>query len=355
MVIESDNTAHHGPAGAGNQHLLSIIVPCWNEELNIPLLYARLRAVLGVEQIDWEMIVVDDHSRDRTFEVASGLAEQDCRVRVFRLSRNVGSHLALMCGLEHALGQAAIMIAADMQDPPEIISEMLKCWRRGDQVVWAVRTARKGVSAKDVFMSRLFYRIMAGILGRSDLSGHGADVFLIDRIVIEAVTQCREGNVSLFALLAWLGFRQNTIPYVKEERKHGRSGWTLSRKLKLFVDSITAFSYLPIRLMSLVGIGTACVGFLYALIVTSRAFLVEMPVEGWSSLMIVVLVIGGLQMTMLGTLGEYLWRTLDETRRRPRYNIECAAGRSKHPVRKFSISATESTHLPREFDGGIHD
>jgi dolichol-phosphate mannosyltransferase len=329
MLIESTNTVSFRPSGP--RPMLSVVVPCFNEEKNLPLLYERVRAVLDAQGFDWEMIAVDDHSRDCTFEVASGLARQDGRVRALRLARNVGSHVALMCGLDHALGRAAVMIAADMQDPPEIILELLERWRQGDQVVWAIRTARKGVGAMEGVFSRLFHKVMTRIIGRGDLAGHGADVFLVDRVAIDALTQCREGNLSLFSLLAWLGFRQSTVPYVKEERQHGRSGWTLRKKIKLFVDSITAFSYFPIRVMSLVGIGIACLGFLYALIVIVSAFLVDAPVEGWSSLMVVVLVIGGLNMVMLGVLGEYMWRTLDEARRRPRYNVERFAGSLERP------------------------
>jgi glycosyltransferase involved in cell wall biosynthesis len=328
MLIESRNviSSHAGRPGP----MLSVIVPCFNEELNLPFLYERLRKVLDPQGLEWELIAVDDHSRDCTFQIASGLVSQDARVRALRLARNVGSHISLMCGLDHAAGRVAVMIAADMQDPPEIVLELLERWRGGDQVVWAVRTARRGVSATSLLLSRIYNKIMRRIIGRDDLAGYNADVFLLDRAVIDALTQCREGNLSLFSLVSWLGFRQSTVSYVKEERQHGRSGWTFKKKLKLFLDSITAFSYFPIRVMSLVGISVACLGFLYAVIVVADAFLVGIPVEGWTSLMIVLLIVGGLQMTMLGVLGEYLWRALDESRRRPRYNVESFAGNFDH-------------------------
>lgn len=305
---------------------LSVIVPCFNEELNLPILCDRVRGVLDGHGLDWELIAIDDHSGDHTFEVASDLAAQDGRVRALRLARNVGSHVALMCGLDHALGRAAVLIAADMQDPPEIILELLQRWEQGDQVVWAVRTARKGVGSVEGTFSRLFHKVMTRTIGNGDLAGHGADVFLIDRTAIDALVRCRESNLSLFSLLAWLGFRQSTVPYVKEERYYGRSGWTFRKKLKLFVDSVTAFSYFPIRLMSLAGIIFAALGFIYAAVLGVLAILGGAPVEGWTTLMVVVLVVGGLQMIMLGVLGEYLWRTLDEARGRPRYNIERATG-----------------------------
>jgi polyisoprenyl-phosphate glycosyltransferase len=324
MLTHSHKTATLSPSSS--RPLLSVVVPCFNEALNLPLLYERVREVLERQGVDWELIAVDDHSIDGTFDVAGSLAARDGRVRAIRLARNVGSHLALMCGLRHARGHAAVMIAADMQDPPEIILALLERWREGDQVVWAIRAARKGLSATEEVFSRIFHKIMTRIIGRGDLGGHGADVFLVDRVAIDALSQCHEGNLSLFSLLAWLGFRQSTVPYVKDERQHGRSGWTFRKKLKLLIDSIAAFSYVPIRIMSLVGIGVACLGFLYALFVIVSASLIGRQVEGWSSLMVVVLVIGGLQMTMLGVLGEYLWRTLDEARHRPRYNVEQSVG-----------------------------
>jgi dolichol-phosphate mannosyltransferase len=250
-----------------------------------------------------------------------------------------------MCGLDHALGSAAVLIAADMQDPPEIILDLLQRWREGDQVVWALRAERKGVGVVGGVCSRAFHNVTARILAREDLAGHGADLFLVDRVAIDALTQCREGNLSLFSLLAWLGFRQSAVPYVKQERQHGRSGWTLRKKIKLFVDSIAAFSYFPIRVMSLVGLAIAFLGFAYALFVAAHTVLWGTPVEGWSSLMVAVLVIGGVQMTMLGVLGEYLWRTLDEARRRPRYNVERVAGsferaEGRDPVQESAATAT---------------
>jgi polyisoprenyl-phosphate glycosyltransferase len=324
------------PAGT-DQPTLSVVVPCYNEERNLLPLYERLCAVLSGAGVDWELVVVDDHSTDLTFAVASELAEKDNRVFALRLARNVGSHVALMCGLDHSLGKAAVILAADMQDPPETILDLLARWRGGDQVVWAVRRERKGISTYQGLASRLYYKLMARIIGRSELVGQGADVFLVDRLVISALTQCSEGNLSLFSLVLWLGFRQSTITYVKEERLHGRSGWTFRKKLKLFVDSVTAFSYFPIRAMSMVGVAVALAGFGYALFIIGNNLISHVPVEGWSSLMVVVLVLGGLQMTMLGLLGEYLWRTLDEARRRPRYNVERS---SIHPDVR-SIAAGE--------------
>lgn len=308
------------PDDYGGTKRLSVVVPCYNEESNLPLLYARMREVLDPLRVDWELLLVDDHSRDETFPAALRLSIADPRVRVVRMARNVGSHLAGICGLRLAEGDAAVFIAADLEDPPELIAQLLANWRNGDQVVWAVREARLGVSRHQRWLSRKYDAVMARILG-SNVAAQGADVFLIDRVVIDALREFRESNLSLFALLQWMGYRQSTVSYVKQARVNGSSGWTLRKKLKLLVDSVTAFSYAPIRFMSLVGVCISLLGLLYAIIVVVNHFFGQ-PIEGWSSLVFIVLVTGGAQITMLGVLGEYLWRALDEARRRPQYQIE---------------------------------
>lgn len=303
------------------RRLLSVITPAYNEESNLPVLYRRLCAVLDKLDIDWEWIVTDDHSADRTFEVLADICRSDSRAHALRFSRNFGSHAGVSCGLREAHGGCAVVMAADLQDPPEVIPELLTAWESGVQVVWAVRGQREGEKAATVRAAGLFYWVMRNVIGMRELSATGADFFLIDRRVIDAFREFDERNVNLFALLAWMGFRQDTISYTKEARLHGQSGWTLRKKVKLAVDSITAFSYLPVRVMSWTGIFISIAGFGYATIVVYNAISGQ-PVEGWSSLMVVVMVIGGFHMLMLGILGEYLWRALDESRRRPRYTVE---------------------------------
>jgi glycosyltransferase involved in cell wall biosynthesis len=305
---------------------LSVVVPCYNETTNLPLLYDRLRTVLDKEGLDWEMIVVDDHSGDDTFGVATTLAQHDDRVRAVRLSRNVGSHLAAMCGLDNSSGKAVAIMSADLQDPPETLPRMLERWRQGDEVVWAVRESYEGRKLTDSLFSRLYFWMMAHLLRVEHVTPQGADFVLVDRIVVDALAQYGERNLSVYAMIAWLGFRQGMIPYAKKQREHGRSGWTLRRKLKLVVDSVTSFSYMPIRVMTMVGILIAVLGFIYALVIIINYFAGQPP-EGWTSLAVVVLMLGGFQIVMVGTLGEYLWRCLDEARGRPRYHIERRAPR----------------------------
>lgn len=310
--------------------LLTVVTPAYNEEANLPVLHQRLAAALAAPDLDWEWIVIDDHSSDGTFEVLSDLGRRDPRVRAMRFSRNFGSHAGVTCGLRNARGDCAVVLAADLQDPPEVIPQLLNEWRVGAQVVWAVRGQREGEAATTIRLAGLFYWIMRNVLGMRELAATGADFFLIDRCVIDAYQGFDERNVNLFALLAWMGFRQRKVSYVKQARLHGASGWTLKKKLKLAVDSVTAFSYLPVRAMSWTGVVTAIAGFGYALFIIFNAVKGQ-PVEGWSSLMVAVMVIGGFQMLMLGVLGEYVWRALDEARRRPRYTIEAATETHRAP------------------------
>lgn len=307
--------------------LVSVVTPAHNEADNLPALFERLRRALDPLTPDWEWLIVDDHSSDSTFAVAADLAQRDRRIRCLRFSRNFGSHVAISCGLEHAEGRCVAVMAADLQDPPETLPALLAQWRQGHQVVWAARGRREGEGVATVALSRLYYVLMRRVVGISDLPSTGADFFLIDRAIVVALREFNEHNSSLFALITWMGFRQATIRYDKEARVHGRSGWTLRKKIKLFVDSITSFTFLPIRLMSYAGIVTALVGFAYAAFVFVHA-LAGHRVQGWSSLMVVVLVVSGFQMLMMGVLGEYLWRALDESRRRPRYLIEAQVGQA---------------------------
>jgi dolichol-phosphate mannosyltransferase len=285
---------------------LSIIVPAYNEADNLPLLFDAIKTAFATYPVEWEMVIIDDHSTDETYSAIQSIVENDPRVRGFRLSRNYGSHLAILCGLEHAVGACGVVLAADMQDPPAVIPKLMEQWKNGDHIVWAVRSSREGERKS---------------IGMKEIPASGSDYFLLDRRVINTILQFNEKNVSILALLSWLGFRQSFIYYDKKERTYGRSGWNLEKKIKLVLDSFTSFSYLPIRLISYLGIIVALLGFLYAGIVIINAIFGPPP-QGWSSLMVVMLVVGGIQMMMMGILGEYLWRALDESRRRPLYTIE---------------------------------
>ena len=311
------------PDGTGPRPTLSVVTPAFNEQTNLPRLHERLCATLDPLGVSWEWIVVDDHSSDSTFDAVRALMLKDPRVRGLRLSRNSGSHTAIRCGMNHAGGACAVIMAADIQDPPETLPRLLEQWKQGFQVVWAVREAREGETHATRTCSRLYYFIMRHVVGIKEIPSTGADFFLLDRAVVDALRQFGESNASIMALISWAGFRQSSIEYVKNARTEGKSGWSMSKKIKLALDSMISFSYLPIRVMSVVGFIISCLGFVSVAYLVYNAYN-NRPVEGWTSIMVVIMVLSGFQMLMLGILGEYLWRALDESRNRPKYLIEDA-------------------------------
>jgi dolichol-phosphate mannosyltransferase len=300
--------------------LISIITPAFNERTNLRALHDRLAAVMARLQVEWEWVVVDDHSADDTFAVIEQLAAANPRVRGLRLARNSGSHVAITCGLHHAAGDAAALLAADQEDPPEVLSEMLARWHHGAQVVWAVRRRLHGTAHHRAFAS-LYWWAMRHLVGFKDVRPTGADCFLIDRVVIDAFCRSPEHNISVFALITWLGFRQDFIDYDKQPRTVGRSGWTFARKVKLVVDSIVGFSAFPIRSCFYAG------GALMALsLAVAAAGLLTLPSPGLVVLAALIIGLAGLQLAALGVVGQYVWRTLDDARGRPLYAIEAVAG-----------------------------
>lgn len=308
--------------------VLSIIAPAYNEAENLPELARQFDALgprLAREDIQLEIVLVDDHSTDATRTVVRGLLGQRPRLKYLRLSRNCGSHAALAAGLQACTGQAAVLMAADLQDPPELIPQLIDQWHAGHEVVWAGRASREGESRGKVFMAGMYYRLMRA-LALPEMPKQGADVVLLDRKVIDAYNGIPEKHTSLLAMILWIGFRQTSISYDKRARRAGRSKWTLAKKVKLVIDSVVSFSYVPIRLMTGFGFAMAMLGFLYAMIVVlGRLFGWVVAGTGFAALMTVLLVGQGLILCMLGVLGEYLWRTFDEARGRPRYLIEESA------------------------------
>lgn len=301
--------------------VLSLVTPAYREAENLPHLYDEIVRALTPLRLEWEWLIVDDHSPDATYETILRLSSRDLRVRGIRLARNHGSHRAIRCGISKATGQSIAVLAADLQDPPSILPALLSTWRSGTDVVWAVRRSREGETKSTVAFAQLYYWIMRHLAGMKQMPPTGADFVLFDCRVADALIAFREQNTNLYALIAWMGFTQGSIEYDKQARLHGQSGWTLEKKLTLVIDSLTSFTFAPIRVMSCVGFVSTLLALIWAGVILRNVFYGH-PVEGWSSVMLAILLFGGLQMIMLGVLGEYLWRALDESRRRPHYIIE---------------------------------
>ena len=307
--------------------MISVITPAFNEKDNLRLLYERIHKVFSQIDEKFEWVIIDDHSNDLTYDVIKNITQKDNRVRGYRLAKNYGAQIAIKAGLNLALGDCAIVMAADLQDPPETIPKLIQKWKQSAQIVWAARTFREGETIVTKGFSRFYYWLMKKILNINDLPSMGADYFLLDREIIESLKLFQESNGSILSLLHWMGYRQTTIYYVKQERKYGQSGWTFRKKMRLLIDSVLSFSHFPIRFMTYVGMWIALIGFLYACFVFNNA-LSGIPIPGWSSLIIVITLLGGFQLIMGGIIGEYLWRVLDESRRRPQFLIEATTEKS---------------------------
>ena len=302
---------------------VSVVIPAYNEEATLMLLRERLSAVIAAQhEYEFEVVLVDDHSTDATPKLIQDWVNASHHVRGVRLARTGGSHAAVTAGLAHCTGDCAVVMAADLQDPPELLSELLAVWRTGHDVVWAVRSGRRGISWQTRICSRLYWAMMRTV-ALPETPAQGADVVLLDRKVIDALLAIREKNTSLLSLIVWLGFRQTHISYVKDARAAGTSHWTLARRMKLAIDSLLSFSALPIRLTWICGLLFLAGATAFATTVAAGWLIGGWHVEPASTAIIGLLLLGfGVLLTFLGATGEYTWRAYDEIRGRPRYLVE---------------------------------
>ncbi len=270
--------------------------------------------------MDMEIVFVDDGSGDNSYEVILKIAAQNQNVIAVRLSRNFGSFVACLAGLTKATGDSAVIISADLQDPPELISKMFLKWKEGSEVVMAVRSRREDNFVK-VFFANMYYRIFR-LLITKDMPKMGFDFVLIDRKIIEVLINMQEKNTTLMGLILWTGFRRTEIPYTRVDRKFGKSRWTLAKKIDYFLDSIMAFSKFPIRVFSLMGLFLFFMSLLGTIYVVVAKILGWVTMAGWSSLMAMMLMLFGIVFFALGMIGEYIWRNLEESRQRPLFIIE---------------------------------
>jgi len=300
---------------------LSVVIPSYNEAANISETIGELaNRIRGVAE-EHEIIVVDDHSSDGTLERIA--ATRGANVRCIRLSRRSGSHIAIRTGLSAANGDAVLCISADGQDDPKVLASMLAKWRGGAQIIWALRRDRKQEPLRIRLLAQAFYKLLCYFNKpeNPDLDLSRADFYLLDRRVVDSVVSCAERFTSLFGLIAWMGFQQDFVDYDRRPRRSGASKWDFRQRVALALDWIVAFSWLPLRFSVLLGVTIALLGVCYAMFVIANALLGN-PAEGWSSVMTTVLILSGVQLILLGAIGEYVGRGLDESRRRPIAFIE---------------------------------
>lgn len=300
---------------------LSIIIPVYFNEPNIHPLYKVLeKDVLGKINFKYEIIFVDDGSKDKSIQKIKELQNKHPHIKLVKLSRNFGSHPAILAGLSIANGDAACFISADLQDPPKIILDMLEKWEQGANSVIAVREDREESFLQKSF-SNTYYRIMRKIALKNMPLG-GFDCFLIDRKVINTVVKMNEKNTSLMGLILWSGYNIATIKYTRKARELGKSQWTLGKKIKYFTDSIISFSFFPLRVITVTGILFSLISFIWMLVVIFSWLFGQIPIQGYTTLILVILFSSGLILFSLGMIGEYLWRILDSSRDRPTFIIE---------------------------------
>lgn len=299
----------------------SIVVPCYNEEGVLHQLHKRICQVMDQTGELWELILVNDGSRDRTPQILRELHATDPRVKIVDFARNFGHQTAVTAGLDYTQGEAVIIIDADLQDPPELILQMIERWREGYEVVYGVRSERKGESWFKRFTAKLFYRLIYRITD-VDIPMDTGDFRLMDRQVVEAMKQMKERHRFIRGMTSWIGFRQTGIPYVREERFAGETHYPFRKMLKFALDAITGFSYAPLQLATYLGFIIALLSTVGALVVIcARLFIGTLPFYGQATTLVIVLFLGGVQLITLGIIGEYLGRIYDEVKGRPLYLV----------------------------------
>ena len=328
------------------REMLSVVVPVYNEQGNLRPLYEALAEQFQKLDVDYEIIFVDDGSRDASLQVLRSLNTLDSRVKVVSLSRNFGHQNALTAGLEFASGDAVVAMDADLQQPPELIPEMVEHWRAGYQVVFTIRQDGQQVGRFKRWSSRTFYALINKITDTTIIPG-AADFRLVDRAVVDTLNSMHERARFLRGLVSWVGYRQIGIPYVVRARHDGHSKYSLRKMLSLALNGITNFSAFPLRLATYFGFLSAVLGVPYALWAVYVRLFTNTAVPGWASLTTIVLFLGGVQLISLGIIGEYLGRVYDEVKRRPLYVPQELLG-FEHLPQIAPLSAGRRLNLARK-------
>jgi dolichol-phosphate mannosyltransferase len=322
--------------------ILSVIIPCYNEEAVLRATHERLTHVMKGMNVDYELIFVNDGSRDHTQELLAELQTFDPRMRVLLLSRNFGHQIAVTAGLEEASGDAVVIIDADLQDPPEVIPQMVQLWREGNEVVYGLRDEREGESRFKLWTAKVFYRLI-NRLSETKMPLDAGDFRLLDRRVVDVINAMPERARFLRGMVSWAGFRQIPLHYARAARHAGQTKYPLRKMLNFAMDGIISFSLVPLKLAIWTGflaIWVAAAGIIVAIV--DRLLNKQLP-RGWASLFVAVLFMGGVQLVSLGILGEYLGRIYTEVKRRPLYVVQerlgFPASRAKEIARSFKVNA----------------
>lgn len=300
---------------------VSIIIPVYYNEHNLHPLYDELKEkIIDIVDFDYELVMVNDGSQDKSYEIMQELAEKDNHIKIISLSRNFGSHAAILCGLSKCTGDCAVVKAADLQEPAELILQMVDKWKKGANVVLAVREGREEGRQQALFASMYYWMVRKMALPAMPKGGF--DVYLVDRKVMDVLIALDETNSALTGQILWSGFKTEKIYYTRLAREIGTSRWTLKKKIRLVMDTLFGFSTLPIKMVTVIGTVSFLGSLTWAVLVAIFKITGHIEVSGWTTLFIFNLFSFGITMLTLGILGEYLWRAFDASRKRPPYIIE---------------------------------
>jgi len=299
---------------------LSVIIPIYNEELNISLLHSRLKKVIDSLNVSWEFIFINDGSKDNSLILIKELAKNDQRIKYISFSRNFGHQVAVTAGLDACVGDSVVIIDADLQDPPELITDLYNKFREGYDVVYARRKARKGESIMKKITAKIFYRILKSITS-VNIPVDTGDFRIISRKIVDILKQMPEKHKYLRGQISWAGYNQTFIEYNRDERNAGKTGYTYKKMMSFAMDGVTSFSNFPLKIVTYAGFLVSLVAFIMIVYALYSRFITKDYVQGWTSLMISVLFIGGIQLISIGIIGQYLSRINDNVRNRPLYLI----------------------------------
>lgn len=301
---------------------ISVLIPAYNEEPVLDKLFPRLEDLANSNKdYEFEFLFINDGSKDNTLELIKGYSEKDPRVSYLNLSRNFGKEIGMIAGLDHATGDAVVIIDADLQDPPELIPEMIKLWEDGYDDVYAKRKSREGESWFKKFTSKMYYKTLQSVT-RIPIQEDTGDFRLLDRRVVEALKQFRESQRNTKAMFSWVGFHKKEILYDRDSRAAGETKWNYIKLVELAIDGITSFTTAPLRISTYAGIAVSILAFIYLVYLVIRTVFLGVDLAGYPSMMAVILFLGGVQLLSLGIIGEYIGRIFNETKQRPLYLIE---------------------------------
>lgn len=302
--------------------LITILVPAYNEQEVLFMLYERLTNLIKkIPNYNFEILFVNDGSKDNTLSIITKLRESDNRICYVNLSRNYGKETAMIAGLDYSKGDAVIIIDADLQDPPELIPEMIKYWEKGYDDVYAKRRSRKGESFLKKFTSKMYYRVLQSFT-KIDIGKDAGDFRLLDRRCVEALKKMRESQRYTKGMYSWIGYNKKELLFDRDPRAAGKTKWNYGKLINLSIDGITSFTTVPLRWATFFGIIVSFIGFIYMIYTIIKTLVMGIDVPGYASTMVVILFLGGIQLIFLGVIGEYLGRAFYETKQRPLYFVD---------------------------------